>query len=75
MKKYKKKPKYIQVIRCQFGLVVWDFPHTSFYPSSFTHEEEDKMLEEVFANGYELICFMNDRPKMAPRYIFKKITK
>ncbi len=72
MKEYQEKPKYIQVIKSQFGLEVWDFPHThTFYPSSFSNNEEDKMFNELFYNGYEFICFMDDRPKMAPRYIFK----
>jgi len=67
-KKYKDKPKYIQAMLNKLGIEIWDLPHThTFYPSSFSRGEEDKMFKEVFANGYELVCL----DTWKSRYIFK----
>ena len=47
---------------------IWNLAriHT-FYPSSFKNDEVDEMFEEVFDNGYELVCF----DQHGSRYIFR----
>jgi hypothetical protein len=70
MKIYENKPKYIQLFLGDFGNEVWDLPYThTFYPSSFSKDKLDDAFEEIFSNGYELICL----DSYQSRYIFKKI--